>query len=60
MTDVWINGRPATAHEADAGRHGRRCEMERDMEQLAGVLTETRQSAPLPGDRHVTDLARLQ
>ncbi len=38
MGDMLLNGRVATWWELAAIRHGRECDLERDLEQLAGLL----------------------
>jgi hypothetical protein len=58
MGDTLLNGRPAEDFEVAAIRHGRRCDLERDLRQLAGLLAEyPREPAPVP--RPVTDLGLL-
>ena len=54
MGDVLLNGRPALDFELAAIEAGRRCELERDLRQLAGVLTEV--PVPRHEGRPVTDL----
>jgi hypothetical protein len=59
MGDTLLNGRPAEDFEAAAIRHGRRCELERDAEVVAGL---TAGDAPRPetaAGRPVTGLADL-
>jgi hypothetical protein len=56
--DTLLNGRPAEDWEVAAIAHGRECDLRRDREQLAGLLTEyPRADAPAP--RPVTDLGLL-
>jgi hypothetical protein len=55
MGDVLLNGRPAEAWELAAIGHGRECDLERDLEQLAGPLTEYPRE-PERQPRHVTDI----
>jgi hypothetical protein len=57
ITDEYLNGRLATDWEAAALADARRCELDRDREQLAGLLTEYRR--PEPGQRPVTEVAHL-
>ncbi len=38
MGDTLLNGRPAEDFELAAIRHGRRCDLERDLALLAGLL----------------------
>jgi hypothetical protein len=58
MGDTLLNGRPAEDFELAAIRHGRKCELARDKEQLAGLLAEyPREPTPVP--RPVTELADL-
>jgi hypothetical protein len=53
--DVLLNGRKATDWELAAVERGRRCERERDLELLAGVLAG---EAPRPDrPRPVTDVS---
>jgi hypothetical protein len=57
MGDTLLNGRAATDFELAAVAHGRRCERERELAQLAGLLSEYPR-AEMPGcrPRHVTDI----
>jgi hypothetical protein len=57
MADTLLNGRPAADSELAAIERGRRCERERDLKLLAGVLTGPR--PPEPASRPVIDLAEL-
>jgi hypothetical protein len=58
MSDTLLNGRPAEDHELAAIADGRRCDLERDLTLLAGLLAEyPREPAPVP--RPVTELAPL-
>ena len=53
MGDDLLNGRKATDWELAAVEHGRKCDLKRDMAQLAGLLAEyPRPEVP----RHVTDI----
>jgi hypothetical protein len=55
MGEMLLNGRTAEPWEAGAIAHGRRCELERDTEQLAGLLAGyPREEVPVP--RPVTDV----
>ena len=56
---VYLNGRPALDWEIPALEHARKCELARDLEQLAGLLTEYRRPDP-DGRRPVTDVAPLR
>jgi hypothetical protein len=58
MGDTLLNGRPAEDFELTAIRHGRQCELERDMESIAGLLAEYPRE-PVPVPRPVTDLGLL-
>ena len=51
-----LNGRVPLDYELAAVAHGRRCDRERDLELLAGVLTED--VTPPPEGRPVTDITR--
>jgi hypothetical protein len=53
MADELLNGRPAEDFEAAAIAHGRKCELERDAEVVAGLLADPRAVVPVP--RPVTD-----
>ena len=53
MADDLLNGREATDFELAAIAHARQCERERELQQLAGLLTEYPRE---PGPRHVTDI----
>ena len=56
--DEYLNGRLATDWEAAAVAHGRECELDRDLRQLAGLLAEyPREPSPVP--RPVTDVLGL-
>ena len=55
MSDDLLNGREATDFELAAIGHARQCERERELQQLAGLLTEYPRAA-VPGPRHVTDI----
>jgi hypothetical protein len=55
MGDTLLNGRPAEDFELAAIEHGRRCDLARDAEVVAGLLAEyPREPAPVP--RPVTDV----
>jgi len=57
MGDDLLNGRPATDFELAAVEHGRKCELDRDAEVVAGLLSEyPRAELPAGRPRHVTDL----
>ena len=56
--DNLLNGRPAEPFEAAAIEHGRRCERERDLALLAGLIAEYPRQ-PDPASRPVTDLPVL-
>ena len=54
MGDDLLNGRKAEPFELAAIRHGRECELRRDLRQLAGLLADyPRDPAPA---RRVTDI----
>lgn len=53
MADVMLNGREPAGWELAALVHARQCERDRDLAQLAGVLTDT---GPAHEGRPVTDL----
>jgi hypothetical protein len=55
MGEVLLNGRKATDRELAAVERGRRCERERDLRQLAGVLTGDPARRP-ERPRPVTDI----
>jgi hypothetical protein len=55
MGDMLLNGRKATDFELAAIERGRRCERERDLRQLAGVLTGDAPRRP-ERPRPVTDI----
>lgn len=55
MGDMLLNGRAATDWELAAVEDGRRCDLERDMAQLAGLLAEYPRE-PERQPRHVTDI----
>jgi hypothetical protein len=55
MGDMLLNGRPAEDFEVAAIADGRRCDLERDAEVVAGLLAEyPREPGPVP--RPVTDV----
>jgi hypothetical protein len=56
MGDVLLNGRAAEPWERAAIAYGRKCELERDMRQLAGLLAEYPRD-PVPVPRRVSDLS---
>ena len=58
MGEVLLNGRRPLDFELAALEHGRRCERERDMELLAGLLPDPDEDQPEPGRRPrlVTDI----
>jgi hypothetical protein len=56
MADVMLNGRVPTEWELPVIEHARRCERERDAEQLAGLLTDGVRREPDRPPRPVTDL----
>ena len=58
MGDVYLNGRKATDYEVAAIERGRRCEHERDLALLAGLLTG--EPPPLHAGRAVADLPVLK
>jgi hypothetical protein len=58
MGDDLLNGRRATDFELAAVEHGRRCERERDLAVLGGLLSEYPRPAE-PSSRPVTDLPGL-
>ena len=54
MSDDLLNGREATDFELAAIAHGRKCELDRDAEVVAGLTAEyPRDQVPVP--RPVTD-----
>jgi hypothetical protein len=55
MGDTLLNGRPAEDWELAAIGHGRQCDLERDLAQLAGLLSEYPRE-PERQSRHVTDI----
>jgi hypothetical protein len=58
MGDTLLNGRPAEDFELAAIARGRKCDLDRDKEQLKGLLAEyPREPSPVP--RPVTELAEL-
>ena len=58
MPDDLLNGRTAEPWELAAIRYGRKCELDRDREQLDGLLAVyPREASPVP--RPVTDLPVL-
>jgi len=55
MADGLLNGREATGYELDPIAHGRKCDLERDAEVVAGLIAEyPRDQDPVP--RPVTDV----
>jgi hypothetical protein len=56
--DVLLNGRPAEGFEVAAIARGRRCDLERDLALLAGLLAEYPR-AEAPAARPVPDLPVL-
>jgi hypothetical protein len=58
MGDTLLNGRPAEDWELAAIARGRRCDLERDREQLKGLLAEYPRE-PSPVSRPVPDLPVL-
>jgi hypothetical protein len=58
MGDDLLNGRPAEDFELAAVAHGRECDLARDREQLAGLLTEYRRPPDVPS-RPVQELPVL-
>lgn len=58
MNEVYLNGRPAVDWEIPVIERARRCERTRDLELLAGLLTEYRRPDP-DGKRPVTEVAPL-
>jgi len=55
MADELLNGRKATDYELDALERGRKCDLERDAEVVAGLIAEyPREPDPVP--RPVTDV----
>ena len=55
MTDELLNGRKATGFELAAIAHGRKCQLDRDAEVVAGLIAEyPREPDPVP--RPVTDV----
>lgn len=59
MNEVYLNGRPALDREIPAIDHARRCERDRELDLLAGLLTEYRRPDPEPARRPVTTVANL-
>jgi hypothetical protein len=60
MGDTLLNGRPAGDFEPAAIEHGRKCDLKRDKEQLAGLLAEyPRAEVPATKPRPVSDLPVL-
>lgn len=51
MADVLLNGRPAVDFELAAVERARQCELARDTELLAGVLTVRGETLPERPDR---------
>ena len=58
MADELLNGRKATDYELDALERGRKCELERDAEVVAGLLAEYPR-AETPASRPLTTVAEL-
>ena len=58
MADELLNGRKATDYELDAIGHGRRCELARDAEVVAGLIAEYPR-AETPASRPLTTVAEL-
>jgi hypothetical protein len=58
MGDALLNGRPDEDWELAAIEHGRECDLARDRELPAGLLTEYPR-ADAPATRPVTDLGLL-
>jgi hypothetical protein len=58
MGDMLLNGRPAEDFELAAIKHGRECDLERDLTLLAGLLAEYPR-AEVPVSRPVPDLPVL-
>ena len=56
MGDTLLNGRPAEDFELAAIAHGRRCDLERDLRQLDGLLSEYPRQ-PEPVSRRMSDLS---
>jgi hypothetical protein len=56
--DTLLNGRPAEDWELAAIGHGRRCDLERDLRLLEGLLAEYPRE-PSPAPRPVQDLPVL-
>ena len=56
-SDVYLNGRPAAEHEVAAVEHGRRCERDRDLRLLAGLLAE--EPVPVFAGRRLHDLPAI-
>jgi hypothetical protein len=56
MGDTLLNGREAAGFELAAVAHGRECELEREREQLAGLLSEYPRAAETVAARHVSDI----
>ena len=55
MADELLNGRKATGFELAAIAHGRKCQLDRDAEVVAGLIAEyPREPDPVP--RPVTDV----
>lgn len=57
MGEVFLNGRRAVEHEVAAVEHGRRCDRDRDLQLLAGVLTG--EPVPLHASRRLHDLPAI-
>ena len=58
MADELLNGRKATDWELAAIARGRRCELERDAEVVAGLIAEYPR-AETPASRPLTTVAEL-
>jgi len=58
MGDMLLNGREAADWELAAIAHGRRCDLERDLTLLAGLLAEYPREES-PATRPVSDLPVL-
>ena len=58
MADELLNGRKATDYELAAIGHGRRCQLERDAEVVAGLIAEYPR-AETAASRPLTTVAEL-
>jgi len=58
MADELLNGRKATDYELDALAHGRKCELARDAEVVAGLIAEYPRSET-PASRPLVTVAEL-